>query len=296
MWQTYYVQDQLTRAGIDTELFTMETKGDKVLNTSIAKIGSKGVFTEELEDQLASGAIDIAVHSAKDMPSILAEGFELIAFTDREKFEDVLVSHKTGLNIGDSSQKIVVGTSSVRRRALLKLHYPHVETVDIRGNLQTRVQKMKDGLCDATMLAYAGVHRMEMESMIIQTFPADQFVPPVGQGCVAIEAAGILPAEKREALRACLNNPDSESCLLAERGFLRQLEGGCSIPAFALATLTGDTLSVSGGLVSLDGSQNISSTVTGPRKNAESLGRELGSTILNSGGKELLAAIRLQQQ
>lgn len=124
----------------------------------------------------------------------------------------------------------------------------------------------------------------------------DQFVPPVGQGCVAIEAAGTLPAEKREALRNCLNNPDSESCLLAERGFLRQLEGGCSIPAFALATLNGDALSVSGGLVSLDGSQNINSTVTGPREKAESLGRELGSTILNSGGKELLAEIRLQQQ
>ena len=210
MWQTYYVQDRLNKNGIDTEIFTMETKGDKILDTSIAKIGSKGVFTEELEEQLASGDIDIAVHSAKDMPSLLPDGFELIAFTDREKSEDVLVSHNPNLTIEDQSKKITIGTSSVRRQALLRLYYPHVETVDIRGNLQTRIQKMKDGLCDGIMLAYAGVHRMNLESMIVQSFPVTTFVPPVGQGCIAIEAASTLPTKKRDSIRACLNNPDSE--------------------------------------------------------------------------------------
>jgi len=296
MWQTYYVQDLLTKAGIDTEIITMETKGDKILDTSIAKIGSKGVFTEELEEQLASGDIDIAVHSAKDMPSTLPGNFELIAFTDREQFEDVLVSHNPDLDIEDSSRKIILGTSSVRRRALLKMHYPHVETVDIRGNLQTRVKKMKEGLCDGIMLAYAGVHRMEMDSMIIQKFPADKFVPPVGQGCVAIEAAGTLAADKREAVRASLNNPESESCLLAERAFLRCLEGGCSIPAFALATLNGDTISLSGGLVSLDGKKKITSERTGARHEADNIGKDLGNFILDSGGKELLAEIRAEQE
>jgi hydroxymethylbilane synthase len=170
-----------------------------------------------------------------------------------------------------------------------------VNTVDIRGNLQTRIQKMEDGLCDGILLAYAGVHRMQMDAMIIRTFPVDQFVPPVGQGCVAIEAACTLPADKREALRACLNNEDSEDCLLAERAFLRQLEGGCSIPAFALAALSGNTLTLSGGLVSLDGRTNISSIRTGPREGAAALGRELGEHILVSGGRELLAEIRRQQ-
>ena len=295
MWQTYYVQDRLNKDGIDTEIFTMETKGDKVLDTSIAKIGSKGVFTEELEEQLANGAIDIAVHSAKDMPSLLPDGFELIAFTDREKSEDVLVSHNPNLAIEAQSKKITIGTSSVRRRALLRLHYPHVETVDIRGNLQTRIKKMKDGLCDGIMLAYAGVHRMNLESLIVQSFPVNIFVPPVGQGCIAIEAATTLPIEKRDSIRACLNNPDSESCLLAERAFLRRLEGGCSIPAFGLATLDGDTISLSAGLVSLDGQKNISSNRSGSRSEAEAIGEELGDYILNSGGRELLAEIRSQQ-
>jgi hydroxymethylbilane synthase len=296
MWQTYYVQDKLDQAGIETKIITMETKGDRILDTSIAKIGSKGVFTEELEDQLATGAIDIAVHSAKDMPSILPDGFELIAYTDREKSEDVLVSHKANLDIENKETKLVIGTSSVRRRALLKLHYPHIHTVDIRGNLQTRVKKMQEGLCDGIMLAYAGVHRMEMESMIVKTFPREQFIPPVGQGCVAIEGHSALSSEKKQIIRKCLNNPQSEACLLAERAFLRQLEGGCSIPAFALASLQGDTLSLTGGLVSLDGSTNITDTYTGNRADAAALGQELGKHILASGGKELLAEIRQQQQ
>ena len=295
MWQTYYVQDRLNRDGIDTEIFTMETKGDKILDTSIAKIGSKGVFTEELEEQLASGDIDIAVHSAKDMPSLLPDGFELIAFTDREKSEDVLVSHNPNLRIEDQAKRIIIGTSSVRRRALLRLHYPHVETVDIRGNLQTRIKKMKDGLCDGIMLAYAGVHRMNLESMIVQSFPVNTFVPPVGQGCIAIEAASTLPIEKRDSIRSCLNNPDSEACLLAERAFLRRLEGGCSIPAFGLATLNGDTISLSGGLVSLDGQKNITSNRTGSRSEAAAIGEDLGNYVLSSGGRELLAEIRSQQ-
>lgn len=295
MWQTYYVQEKLTRAGVDTEIITMETKGDKILDTSIAKIGSKGVFTEELEEQLANGDIDIAVHSAKDMPSVLPDGFELIAFTDREKSQDVLVSHHPDLTLDDSSKKVVIGTSSVRRRALLRLHYPHVETVDIRGNLQTRIKKMKEGLCDGILLAFAGVHRMGMESLIVEQFPVDTFVPPVGQGCVAIEAAGTLAADKKEMIRSCVNNPDSEDCLLAERAFLRCLEGGCSIPAFALATLDQETISLSGGLVSLDGLKKITSTRTGTRAEAESIGKDLGTFILGSGGRELLAEIRSMQ-
>lgn len=295
MWQTYYVEERLQAAGIETEIITMETKGDKVLNTSIAKIGSKGVFTEELEEHLADGTLDIAVHSAKDMPSRLPEGFELIAFTEREKANDVLLSHQADLSLAATGKKIVIGTSSVRRRALLALHYPHVETVDIRGNLQTRIKKMKDGLCDGIMLAYAGVHRMDLSDMIVHTFPEDQFVPPVGQGCVAIEAAAGLSAEKRSAVRSCLNNVDSETILLAERGFLRKLEGGCSIPAYALATLAGDQISLNAGLVSLDGRKNITASQSGARTEAERIGTELGTRILEDGGRELLAEIRSRQ-
>jgi hydroxymethylbilane synthase len=295
MWQTYYVEGLLKKAGIDTEIITMETKGDKILNTSIAKIGSKGVFTEELEEQLATGGIDIAVHRAKDMPSRLPGEFSLIAFTAREKANDVLLSFNPELDLDDREKKIVLGTSSVRRRALLKMHYPHVETVDIRGNLQTRARKMKEGLCDGILLAYAGVHRMEMEEMIVKIFPEDQFIPPVGQGCIAIEAADSLPKEKKEMVRKCLNNDDSETCLLAERAFLRKLEGGCSIPAYALATLAGDELTLAGGLVSLDGRRNVQSTRSGSKKEGVAMGEELGEFVLSNGGRELLAEIRRKQ-
>jgi len=292
MWQTDTVAGMLQESGMETKISSMETKGDKILDVSIAKIGSKGVFTEELEDQLGNGTTDIAVHSAKDMQSILPEGFGLIAFTDREKPNDVLLSTDKNIAIDDTSHKIRIGTSSVRRIALLKHFYPHVETVEMRGNLQTRIQKMKDGACDALMLAYAGVKRMEYEDMIVKIFSENEFIPPVGQGCIAIEAADTLSTEKRDKVRKCLNNPDSESCLLAERAYLRTMEGGCSIPAFGLALLTGDQLSMRGGLASLDGKTVLIETEKGPRDQAEAIGERLGNAILESGGKEILAEIK----
>jgi len=296
MWQTETVARALNAKGMETCICGMETKGDKILGTSIAKIGSKGVFTEELEEQLASGATDIAVHSAKDMQSQLPDGFSLIAFTRREKVNDVLVSDDACLDLNDTSRTIRIGTSSVRRRALLQHFFPRLETVEMRGNLQTRIQKMRDGACDALMLAYAGVKRMEYDGMIVKVFSADEFVPPVGQGCIAIEASAALSAEKRNAVRACLNDPDSESCLLAERAFLRTLEGGCSIPVFALAVLEGGNIRLTGGLISLDGGTILKKSQAGPRTQAEVIGRELGSSILENGGREILAEIRSQQK
>ncbi len=296
MWQTETVARALNEAGMATKICAMETKGDKILDTSIAKIGSKGVFTQELEEQLASGVTDIAVHSAKDMQSLLPEGFSLIAFTRRERVNDVLVSDNPSLAIEDETQPLRIGTSSVRRRALLRHYYPHVETVEMRGNLQTRIRKMREGACDALMLAYAGVVRMEYHGMIVKIFPEDQFVPPVGQGCIAIEASSALSEEKIKRIRDCLNDSGSEVCLTAERAFLRTLEGGCSIPAFALALLDGDDVVVDGGLVSLDGGKIVRSSLRGPACEAARIGAELGSRILMSGGRALLLEIREQQR
>ncbi len=295
MWQTETVAALLEKAGLETVISSMETKGDKILDVSIAKIGSKGVFTEELEEQLAGGSTDIAVHSAKDMQSILPAGFGLIAFTDREKVNDVLLSMDKSIDITDTSRKIRVGTSSVRRIALLKHYYPHVETVDMRGNLQTRIRKMEEGTCDALILAYAGVKRMEYEDMIVKVFSKEEFIPPVGQGCIAIEAAENLDAEKQERVRTCLNNPDSEDCLLAERAYLRTMEGGCSIPAFALAILDGEQLVLRGGLASLDGKTVLVKTEKGSREEADQLGQRLGKYILENGGREILAEVRRMQ-
>jgi hydroxymethylbilane synthase len=295
MWQTDTVAGMLEKDGMDTKISSMETKGDKILDVSIAKIGSKGVFTVELEDQLSGGMTDIAVHSAKDMQSILPEGFELIAFTDREKPNDVLLSRNASIDLSDTSQKIRIGTSSVRRIALLRHFYPHVETVEMRGNLQTRISKMDAGDCDALMLAYAGVKRMEYEDMIVKEFALDEFIPPVGQGCIAIECATTLDNEKREKIRKCLNNPESEACLLAERAYLRVMEGGCSIPAFGLAQLDGKQLSLSGGLSSLDGQTVLVKTETGTKDQAEEIGKRLADYILSNGGREILADIEREQ-
>ncbi|MGL1930840.1 MAG: hydroxymethylbilane synthase [Desulfotalea sp.] len=294
MWQANTVAGMLEEAGMQVEIASMETKGDRILDKSIAKIGSKGVFTEELEEQLQSGGTDIAVHSAKDMMSVLPEGFELIAFSKRERVSDVLVSDMA-INIDDKNAKITIGTSSVRRRAMLKHFYPHLEAVEMRGNLQTRIEKMRRGDCDALMLAYAGVKRMEYEDMIVKEFDADVFTPPVGQGCIAIEASMNLSLEKREAIRNCLNDVDSESCLLAERAYLKKLEGGCSIPAFGLAKLIGDNIHIRVGLASLDGSTILVKEDTAPRADAEKLGDEVGTYILENGGREMLAEIRRQQ-
>ncbi|WP_136795449.1 MULTISPECIES: hydroxymethylbilane synthase [Desulfosediminicola] len=295
MWQTETVAAMLQAVGIHTKISSMETIGDKVLDTSIAKIGSKGVFTEELEEQLAGGITDIAVHSAKDMQSSLPEGFELIAFTDREKVNDVLVSDDKSIDLEDTSRKVRIGTSSVRRVALLKHFYPHVEAVEMRGNLQTRIRKMRDGDCDALMLAYAGVKRMEYDDLIVKIFDEEQFVPPVGQGCIAIEAATSLDGDKLEKIRACLNNSKSEACLLAERAYLKALEGGCSIPAFGLAKLSEQGITLTVGLVSLDGTRILRKTVSGAVESATSLGEEAGEYILENGGREMLAEIRSQQ-
>jgi hydroxymethylbilane synthase len=163
LWQAEYVAQKLHDSGYQTELVLQETKGDKILDVSIAKIGSKGVFTEELEDQLASGHIDIAVHSAKDMQSQLPKGFEIIAFGVREQAHDVIVSDKP---VDLDNPNLILGTSSTRRVALFKHFYPHLKTVDIRGNLQTRIERMRSGTCDAIVLAYAGVHRMGFHDLI----------------------------------------------------------------------------------------------------------------------------------
>jgi hydroxymethylbilane synthase len=295
LWQAYHVADLLKSRGLDSEIVIIDTKGDQVLDVSISKIGSKGVFTQELEDQLLDGRIDIAVHSAKDMQSSLDDEFELIAFTERERVNDVLLSKKSNIDIRDTSKPLVLGTSSTRRVATLKHFFPHVKTVDVRGNLQTRIRKMDEGLCDALLLAYAGVHRMGYDSMIAQVLETDLFIPAVGQGSVAVEAAKSLDPEVRAQIIESCNHPETEFRLRAERAYLRVLEGGCSIPVFGLATLEEDKLTLRGGVVSLDGSQRIMLEVSGDKSQAEQLGEQLASRVFEAGGKAILDDIKKVQ-
>lgn len=295
LWQAYHVEELLKKAGLDSEIIIIDTKGDQVLDVSISKIGSKGVFTQELEDQLLDGRIDIAVHSAKDMQSNLDEAFEIIAFTEREKENDILLSRKGGVSIKDENQFLVLGTSSTRRIATLKHFYPHVKTVDIRGNLQTRVRKMDEGLCDALLLAYAGVHRMGYDELIAEYLDLYEFTPAVGQGSVAIESARSLnPILRQQIIDAC-NHPDTEARLRAERAYLRVLEGGCSIPVFAMASLEGEELTLSGGIISLDGEDRIAFDIQWAKDDPEGLGKMLAAKVLAAGGKEILEEIKKAQ-
>ncbi|WP_017733823.1 hydroxymethylbilane synthase [Nafulsella turpanensis] len=296
LWQAHRVAELLGQEGVETEIITIETKGDKIQEVSIAKIGSKGVFTEEIEEQLALGNIDIAVHSAKDMQSELPAGFELIAFGEREKENDVIVSHNKDFRLTEGGKPVKLGTSSTRRVATLRKYYPQVEPVSIRGNLQTRIRKMEEGACDALLLAYAGVHRMEYDDMIVQHLSLEQFTPAVGQGAIAIEVHQTLEAAKKEAVRRCVNHSPTETRLLAERAFLYKLQGGCSVPVYAFAQLNSEEeLEISGGVIALDGQTRIHITEKGHPSAAESIGNRLAEAVISAGGAKILKEIKGEQ-
>lgn len=289
MWQAEHIADLLQKKGVEVEIVPFETKGDKILDRSLSKIGSKGVFTEELEQSLVDGTIDLAVHSAKDVQSDLDEGLEIIAFTTREKTNDVLVSEKQ-VSLKDT---IIVGTSSTRRIALLKHFYPHVKTVNVRGNLQTRLRKMEEGLCDALLLAYAGVHRMGYDEKIVEELNTTEFVPPVGQGTIAIEVCvHTLAKEAQQVIKDSCNDTETEYRLKTERAFLKKMEGGCSIPSFGHAIVEEDQVLFTAGLVSLNGQEMVKTKMQGATSEAEILGEQMANYILQNGGKEILQEIK----
>lgn len=293
MWQAEHVASLIQPSGYRTEIFPMETKGDKILDVTIAKIGSKGVFTEELEEKLLDGSFDIAVHSAKDLASDIHDDLELIAFTEREEVNDVVLSLKPGFSIS-SHQKMRIGTSSTRRVAFLKHFYPHAEAVPIRGNLQTRVAKMEAGECDALLLAYAGVHRMGYDHLIAEKIETSYFVPPVGQGSIAIQCHKKLSFQKKEIIERWVNHPATEDCIRTERAFLRTLNGGCSIPTFGYAYWYENLITLKGGIISLNGQQVVKVKKAGSPESFRELGEAVGEEVLRSGGAEILRSIRQQ--
>ena len=292
LWQAEYVAESLKKGGAQAELVIIETKGDKIQNKALSKIGSKGVFTEELEQQLREKQIDIAVHSAKDVQSNLDDDLSLIAFGKREQVNDVVISFNGDARLDTLSSSYIIGTSSTRRIAQLKYYYPKIRTADVRGNLQTRLKKLEKGNYDALILAFAGVHRMGYDQHIVEHLSTDKFTPAVGQGSVAIEAAKNLDPDKLALIRQQINHEDTEKCLRAERAFLRTLEGGCSIPVFGLASLQNNQITLNGGIISLGGEQLVKEAVTGPYQEAENLGKQLAESILQSGGGEILSEIK----
>lgn len=291
LWQAHHIGRLLEAAGMTYELVAIHTIGDKILDRSLSKIGAKGVFTEELETMLRAGEIDIAQHSAKDLPSTLADDLPLIAFTEREAAHDVVLSMNPSIRLGQSAP-LRIGTSSTRRRAFLAHQYPQHVAVEMRGNLQTRLEKLKNGDCDAMLLAYAGVHRMDMETYIVEHLDLQAYVPAVGQGSVAIQCSNRLDSNIREAIRAACNHAASESCIVAERSLLAMLDGGCSVPVFGHAKLVTDQIHLHAGVLSLSGDQKIESSGIGAEPT--SVGNHVASELIKQGAQQLLKEIRVQ--
>jgi hydroxymethylbilane synthase len=269
----------------------MDTQGDKVLDVSLSKIGDKGLFTQELEDSMLRGDSDFAVHSLKDLPTRLPQGLMLGCITEREDPADALVIHERHRDktLATLPEGAVIGTSSLRRLAQLRHHYPHLTFKDIRGNLNTRLQKLDEGGYDGIILAVAGLQRMDMGDRIHEIIPADISLHAVGQGALGIECR-TGDAEILNLLNVLSHGPTTARCL-AERAFLRELEGGCQVPIGVNTVLEDDSLTLTGLVASLDGQRLIKNTVQGRAKEAESLGVGLAQQLRSQGAQAILDEI-----
>ncbi|NET54708.1 MAG: hydroxymethylbilane synthase [Symploca sp. SIO2E6] len=291
--QTYWIQEQLQQAfpNRQFDVQTMSTHGDKILDVALSKIGDKGLFTKELELGMLNNEIDLAVHSLKDLPTNLPEGLVLGVVTARENPADALVLHQKhqGKQIETLPAGSVIGTSSLRRLAQLRYHFPHFNFKDVRGNLNTRLQKLDDGEYDALILAVAGLERLNMSDRIHQKLPPEISLHAVGQGALGIECRGD-DTEVLELLKAIEHQPTAQRCY-AERAFLRELEGGCQVPIGVNTQLEGTTLTLTGIVASIDGQKLVKDTVSGEATNAEGLGLELAKKLRQQGAQEILNEI-----
>jgi len=296
--QTHWVQARFQEHFPDRafEVHTMSTQGDKILDVALSKIGDKGLFTKELELGMLHNHTDLAVHSLKDLPTNLPEGLVLGCVTEREDPADALVVHSKHQDkqLDTLPPGTVIGTSSLRRLAQLRHHYPHLEFKDVRGNLNTRLAKLDAGEYDALILAVAGLQRLGMADRIHQAIPADISLHAVGQGALGIECRGD-DTEVLDLLKAISHTPTTQRCY-AERAFLRSLEGGCQVPIGVNTTLDGDALTLTGLVASLDGKRLVKDSITGPATNAEQLGLDLAQRLRDMGAQEILAEILAEIQ
>ena len=290
LWQANYVRDRLmaTHDGLEVELVTMLTQGDKILDTPLAKIGGKGLFIKELEQGMLDGEADIAVHSMKDVPMDLPQGFDLPVICEREVPLDAFVSHHFD-SIDALPEEACVGTSSLRRSSQILAMRPDLQILNLRGNVQTRLSKLDHGDFDAIILASAGLIRLQLEDRIRQRIPPETILPAVGQGAVGIECR--QGDEVTKHLLACLNDEATSIRVRAERAFNHRLEGGCQVPIAGYAELSDGKLWLRGLVASPDGKQLIKGDIHGSAEQAESLGRALAEDLLSRGADRVLAEL-----
>lgn len=290
-WQADYVASQLTRIvpNLNVEVKVIKTKGDKILDVALSRIGDKGLFTREIEKELLSGSIDMAIHSMKDLPSQLAPGLCLAAVLERENPGDVLISRQ-GYKFNDLPQGAVIGTSSLRRISQIRALRPDIILVDMRGNVETRIKKMYEQELDAIVLAYAGVKRLGLEDKISDYLPHDLMLPAVGQGAIAVEVrAG--DSTNLELARS-INHEPTYWATSSERSFLRVLEGGCQVPIGCYAEVRGENITIEGLVASLDGCRVFRGSIQGNCQEADLIGQQLAHDLLEKGAAEVLAEIR----
>lgn len=268
------------------EIVVIKTSGDQIQDRPLSEVGGKGLFTKEIEEALLDKRIDIAVHSSKDMPTVLPEGLALTAFLPREDVRDAFLSPKAK-TLTDLPQGAVVGSSSLRRQAMIKRLRPDIEVVMYRGNLQTRLRKLSEGAVDATLLAAAGLRRLGLESEITSLLEIETFLPAVGQGAICIESREGDDATL--ALLAAIHDRSTQVRLDAERAFLAVLDGSCRTPIGGLATVDGGTLTLKGVVLKPDGSEAHESSASGPVEEAVRIGRSVGEDLKTRMGPGFLA-------
>jgi len=290
-WQAEHVSGLLGEVpgAPEPELVLIKTQGDRIQDVPLSQIQGKAFFTKEIEEALLNDAVDLAVHSLKDLATEMPEGLELGAVLQREDPRDALIAHVPG-TLEDLPQGARVGTSSLRRRAFLARWRPDLKLLELRGNVPTRIQKLDEGQYDAIVLAAAGVKRLGLESRISSYLPFHQFLPAVSQGAVAVQIRAGDP-EVAGWVRAMEHTPTFQATS-AERAFLRTVEGGCHAPVGAYATLQEDTLTLRGMVCSLDGTQAVEGEVSGPVSRAQALGVELARDLLDRGADGILEEIR----
>jgi len=288
LWQSEHIKARIEaqHKGIKVVLEGMKTKGDVILDTPLAKIGGKGLFTKELEDSMLKGETDIAVHSLKDVPVVFPEGLRLAAICSREDTRDAMISEKFA-KFSDLPHGAKVGTTSLRRKMQLLIMRPDLEIISLRGNVQTRLRKLKEGEFDAIILAMAGINRLNIKAEVahIYTFGFDEMIPAMGQGALGVEAR-----DEKQILEQIdfLNDENAVIETTIERDFVSVLEGGCQVPIGISARLQGDEISIDAIVGLPDGSEFIKDSLKTSKDKFQSIGKELAHKFIEKGAKELL--------
>lgn len=290
MWQAKHIKARLQSLypACDVQVLGMTTTGDQILDKPLASIGGKGLFIKELENALLDGRADFAVHSMKDVPMNMPEGFALVATVERENPHDAFVSNDYD-SLADLPAGSIVGTSSLRRQSQIQARFPHLKIESLRGNVQTRLRKLDEGQYAAIILAAAGLIRLELNDRIRNIISADDSIPAVGQGALGIE----IKSDRTDLIDvlAPLNHTETEQCVEAERGFSRTLAGSCTVPLGAYATKQENTISITGFVASVDGKQMLRETMAGDANDAESIGKALANKLISLGADKILAEL-----